>query len=209
MVQVALLQRRRLLALGALEDARHHLAHALAKVATKERVQHRIQCGIEVGSQKRERRKHRIEIGVALVAVGAVGAGNNGREWGFRCVPIENLHEYSRILIHLPRVQRKIEHGKREHEYDQHLDHAASRLQHIVHRMRLLAELMVVVMVRMQIAADKAALRPPRRRHHHLVQVHRHLALGNGHRAFLVFAARPNQMVRIRWSTANAAAADV
>lgn len=82
-------------------------------------------------------------------------------------------------------MQREIEDRKGRHENDQHPNHSASGAQHIAARLVLLAKLVRLAL----------ALRPPRGRDHHFVRVHRHLALGDGHRAFLVLAARPDQMV--------------
>lgn len=94
---------------------------------------------------------------------------------------------HSHVLVYFPRVRWTMQNGKCRHENDQHPNDAASGPQHIAAGLVLLAELVGLAV----------ALRPPCGRHHHFVRVHRHLALGDGHRALFVLAARPDQMVTV------------
>lgn len=59
-------------AFALLEGAQQQLAHALAEVAAEEGVQQRIDAGIEVGDEKRERREECVEVGVAFVGDGPI-----------------------------------------------------------------------------------------------------------------------------------------
>lgn len=80
--------------------------HTFSEVLRQERVQQRIDAGVEVRDQEGERREQGAEVAVALVAAGPV-------------------------LPHLARVERQVAHREREHDHDEHAHHAAPRAQHV------------------------------------------------------------------------------